>query len=574
MPQVNDTVNESVKELPTFPGEHPARHAAREWMEKYNDKVATHKLQTAQRGELPLRVQHLRNWPASMTSVPNNVASGMDPAQLYKAQADAAKRQHDNEENDQRVKIAVLEDQSALFTLLTEPMVSTAPLLRDTLRAKCAIGNTGYFHGQTAYRLVLEHLQEVQDEGADKDYYQSAEEALRKPANRLPNGCTATHYATRVRNFTHKINPHLERPYVGTGIGDFIIDLMPQSYDEAGERIRADMKAKGMLHDALTVSRECLKIVHKRAKKDNATVSAFAVSDGALDAMLQEGTPLDDDALLAGGPRKPGATRKPPGWKPNLRTEFCAGCPHGDKTTCWSDPRKAPDLPDTVLTNHGQYDRIAARRESAAKALGIRAKAMPPKKQKQDKSEPSAPTTDVKGEAKGEAKGSKAGAEPHAPVLDSWYEGLVDVSDAQFVNADDTLLQLAQVPQRSSGAGARDGVEGECEECEECEELDGNDEDSTAVYVVYEGRATGVVQETFARLRTSHLAGHSDPVYECFDTLEEAHEAWAQHMRRMVDQPPSLAGVCKMTAPSVPVIEAMNSGQGSSMHSFVPCIHS
>ena len=117
MPQMNDNVSDAIKELPTFPGEHPARHAAREWMEKYNDKVATHKLQTAQRGELPLRVQHLRNWPASMTSVPNDVANGMNPAQLYKARADAAARQHDNEENDQKVKIAVLEDQSALFTL-------------------------------------------------------------------------------------------------------------------------------------------------------------------------------------------------------------------------------------------------------------------------------------------------------------------------------------------------------------------------------------------------------------------------------------------------------------------------
>ena len=119
---------EAAQELHPFPGEHPARHASREWMEKFNDKVAREKLQPAQRGELPLRVQHLRNWPAEMTTVPDDVANGMNAAQLYKASADAAQRQHDNEQNDQRVKIAVLEDQSALFTLLTEPMVSTAPL--------------------------------------------------------------------------------------------------------------------------------------------------------------------------------------------------------------------------------------------------------------------------------------------------------------------------------------------------------------------------------------------------------------------------------------------------------------
>ena len=214
MPEAVKAAAEAAQELPPFPGEHPARHAAREWMEKFNDKVSTHKLQTAQRGELPLRVQHLRNWPDAMTAVPADVASGMNAAQLYKATGDAAQRLHDNEQNDQRVKIAVLEDQSALFTLLTEPMVTSAPLLRDHLRAKCTVGTTGYFHGQTAYQLVLQHLQEVQDEGADKEYYQSAEEAMRKPANRLPTGCTATQYATRVRNFTHKISPHLQRPYV------------------------------------------------------------------------------------------------------------------------------------------------------------------------------------------------------------------------------------------------------------------------------------------------------------------------------------------------------------------------
>ena len=363
MPEAVKTATEAAQELPAFPGEHPARHAAREWMEKFNDKVSTHKLQTAQRGELPLRVQHLRNWPAAMTTVPPDVAASMNAAQLYKATGDAAQRMHDNEQNDQKVKIAVLEDQSALFTLLTEPMVSSAPLLRDHLRAKCTVGTTGYFHGQTAYQLVLKHLQEVQDEGADKEYYQSAEEAMRKPANRLPTGCTATQFATRVRNFTHKINPHLQRPYVGSGIGDFIIDLMPHAYDEAGERVRADLKARGEMHDALAVSRECLKIVHKKAKKDSTGVSTFALTDQQLDQVLRtDAAGGEEDPLLASVPSagrdRKTRDRKPPGWKPNLKTEFCAGCPHSECNDCWSDPRKAPDLPDSVLTNHDQYDRI------------------------------------------------------------------------------------------------------------------------------------------------------------------------------------------------------------------------
>ena len=45
--------------------------------------------------------------------VPQEVADQMSAAQLYKATADASQRQHENEQNDQRVKVAVLEDQAA-----------------------------------------------------------------------------------------------------------------------------------------------------------------------------------------------------------------------------------------------------------------------------------------------------------------------------------------------------------------------------------------------------------------------------------------------------------------------------
>ena len=77
-------------------------------MEIFQDIVANAKLQTAMRGELPLRVQHIRNWPASMTAVPQTVTDAMDAAQLYRAQAEASKRMQQNEQNDQMVKIAVL----------------------------------------------------------------------------------------------------------------------------------------------------------------------------------------------------------------------------------------------------------------------------------------------------------------------------------------------------------------------------------------------------------------------------------------------------------------------------------
>ena len=90
MPDVAKTTGRE-QELPQFPGEHPARHAASQWMEKLQDQVAHLNLQTAMRGELPLRVQHMRNWPEHMTTVPAEVEATLDAGQLYKAQAEAAK---------------------------------------------------------------------------------------------------------------------------------------------------------------------------------------------------------------------------------------------------------------------------------------------------------------------------------------------------------------------------------------------------------------------------------------------------------------------------------------------------
>ena len=52
MPEPNSAKSEQQLQLPAFPGEHPARHAASQWMEKMHDKIADEKLQTELNGEL------------------------------------------------------------------------------------------------------------------------------------------------------------------------------------------------------------------------------------------------------------------------------------------------------------------------------------------------------------------------------------------------------------------------------------------------------------------------------------------------------------------------------------------
>lgn len=126
-------------------------------------------------------------------------------------------------------------------------MIHTAPLLRDNLRSACKVVGTEFYDGKQAYDMVIAHVQALAKEGTDADYYQTAEELMRKAAHRLPSGCTATEFATRVRNFVHKVNPNLDRPFVGDAVGKFIINLMPAAYEEAGERILAELKRRGKL---------------------------------------------------------------------------------------------------------------------------------------------------------------------------------------------------------------------------------------------------------------------------------------------------------------------------------------
>ena len=180
--------------LTTFPSECPQPHKAREWLQRLGEKITELKLQQAARGEVPLRVSHLRNWPPHLTAVPDDVAESMDAASLYKARADAARRARDNEENDQAIKVAVIEDKNALATLITETMVDTAPLLREELRTQAKSGEN--YDGKVVRDALLKYLATLGKEGIDEDYYTTAEAGMRDPKTRLPAGCTPSTAST------------------------------------------------------------------------------------------------------------------------------------------------------------------------------------------------------------------------------------------------------------------------------------------------------------------------------------------------------------------------------------------
>jgi hypothetical protein len=143
-PKSRATGADIVAGMPDFPSEFPQAHEAAEWMDFLSDKKGKLHLQAVSNGQLPLRVQHLRNWSAAHCTVPQTAVDAADAVKLYELECSAAGRARENERNDEATRIAILEDKSDLFTLITEPMVTTAPLLRDGLRASCRLGNTDY----------------------------------------------------------------------------------------------------------------------------------------------------------------------------------------------------------------------------------------------------------------------------------------------------------------------------------------------------------------------------------------------------------------------------------------------
>lgn len=133
---------------------------------------------------------------------------------------------------------------------------------------------------------------------------------------------------------------------------------------------------------------------------------------------------------------------------------------------------------------------------------------------------------------------------------DDWFDGLIDV--AQFPVIDNTALGIVRRSSRLAGsepseaepkrvdpsiastsntAAARGPPTG-CEPCEPNEEK---------IYVVFQGKASGVVVGTFDQVRKSHLKGHQDPIYEEFNDMEEATMAWDRYCQSELREPPTIS---------------------------------
>ena len=277
------TGKESTKESdfahapPRFPGTRPKPHEIKIYFDALVECIAKNKLSNTADGKLPSRVAHLIKYPENMAEEPPPLARTATDSDRRDHERESSRRfdrRRENSEIDLKKAVAVRDDESLLFTLITDSMKETNPGLRDNLRETYKVsGAPGHFTGSTALAKIRADLAAQVAEGTYDKFY---EEALRwQEANRLKEGCTPTEFSARTRTFVHYTNPFLRRPYKGSAIGKFIIEtILPAAYNEAGDRILGDCEKDSCLSDAVEVERRCLQKVAKCQKASSKAVVA------------------------------------------------------------------------------------------------------------------------------------------------------------------------------------------------------------------------------------------------------------------------------------------------------------
>jgi hypothetical protein len=381
--------------VPEFPGTRPKPDEMKSWLDAFEDVSAGKGLAPAANGQLPERVasKALKKRTAKELSIPP-LSKDAEYKEVLAHRDLSMKVDGYIKENsiiDAEITRAQIDDRNELFSLMTEAMRRTNPGLRDALRAKFKIKElSGHYDGYRALQHVKAKMNEQVKEGAFHKHYEKSLAWMQHPKNKLREGCTTTEFSARTRQFVHYVNPYLQRQFTGEDIGRFIIEeIMPEEYSEASDRIRTKCEEEGELSDPEKVESRCLTTIVKRQKArmlSAATVPGAGVgigedpedepSEGAIQSELEKmkaavrETVREEHAMLGGRP----SNRKPRGWEPNYKTEFCSGCPHPDGS-CLSNPKYNPEANNKALVrlskNKAVLDRINARRKKAAEVMKV-----------------------------------------------------------------------------------------------------------------------------------------------------------------------------------------------------------
>jgi hypothetical protein len=139
---IRDTKIDTEKKLvapPSFPGPRPKPHDTKKYLDSMVECFALNGLADVAAGNLPSRVAHLTKYPDNMVVEPDKPkrdATEVEKAAYDKRCSIVFDRKRENEQIDLKIAVAIRDDRSSVFSLLTDSMKITNPGLRDALRLK------------------------------------------------------------------------------------------------------------------------------------------------------------------------------------------------------------------------------------------------------------------------------------------------------------------------------------------------------------------------------------------------------------------------------------------------------
>ena len=173
--------------FPQFPGPDPLAHAATQFIEVAEARLADRGLLAVAQGHLPPAVKCI----VDIELLPELPTGHRD----YERRLDSrSKAKAINQANAEKRSDLVLSAWTSVYTLLKESTEVSDPCFSRELKDLCDLSKTrglpgGYYDGPRAWALVLDKLKGGRRTEADKKYYRAAERV--QCDSTLPDGCPA-----------------------------------------------------------------------------------------------------------------------------------------------------------------------------------------------------------------------------------------------------------------------------------------------------------------------------------------------------------------------------------------------
>ena len=437
-------------ELPQFPGEDFLAHAAAQWKEQAEARLAKRHLLTVAHGQEPASAKCIID--VDLTALP---MLPVGHREYHRRMETRIKTETQNTANAEKRYTITMEAWTELYTALKTCTEVTAPVLSRSLMELCDLFKTrnlpgGYFDGPRAWRIVVNHLEGDKRTEMDKNFYRTAERLQR--ASHLPDGCTAAEYAKKALAFLVHIKPYLPQLYDDDDTTTYLIQLMPKALREGGRRIRHELELVGKLHDFMYVIQKCRALVHEEQKASTQT-HAFVITDDSCDAHDVDALMRTTGMMLAvpagtnvgalggsiGSPLDPAAAATEKKW--------CDNCPH--KGQCFQDPAWAGPPPLVTFVNKEKWRGILDGKAANAKKHGVpNARVTLPSKEAVDKflkarKEKREKNKAARGEGGGGEGAPRALLPPQGLAADAeladWRTSLLDLTECVAVDPADIL---------------------------------------------------------------------------------------------------------------------------------------